>query len=73
MSLTPNKTLGSCYDQLSVSVMPHFWLCLLYWQDLQDLFCDRMVLCISFQSIMDFDLIVSLRNEWLGLGNGDTN
>jgi hypothetical protein len=37
-------TLGSCYDQLSVSVIPHFWLCLLYWQDLQDLFSDQMVL-----------------------------
>jgi hypothetical protein len=38
---------------------------------LQDLSCDRMVLCILFQYIMD--LIVSLRCEWLGLGNGDTN
>jgi hypothetical protein len=32
---------------------------------------DRMVLCIPFQYITD--LIVSLRCEWLGLGNGDTN
>jgi hypothetical protein len=30
-----------------------------------------MVLCIPLQSITD--LIVSLRREWLGLGNGDTN
>ncbi len=64
-------TLGSCYDQLSISVIPYCWLCLLYWQDLQDLFCDRMVLCIPLQSIMD--LIVSLRRELLGLGNGNTN
>jgi hypothetical protein len=25
----------------------------LYWQDLQDLFSDRMVFCIPFQSITD--------------------
>jgi hypothetical protein len=55
-----------------VLVQDHtFWLCLLFWQDLQDLSYDRMVLCIPFQYIMD--LIVSLRREWLGLGNGDTN
>jgi hypothetical protein len=42
-----------------------------FWQDLQDLYYDQVVLCISLQSIMD--LIVSLRHEWLGLGNGDTN
>ncbi len=41
------------------------------WQDLQDLSYDQMVLCIPLQSITDF--IVSLRREWLGLGNGDTN
>jgi hypothetical protein len=41
------------------------------WQDLQDLLCNQMVLCIPLQSI--FDLIVSLRCEWLGLGNGDMN
>jgi hypothetical protein len=56
---------------LVISARPYFWLCLLFWQDLQDLSYDRMVLCISFQYIMD--LIVSLRREWLGLGNGDTN
>ncbi len=44
-----------------------FW----FWQDLQDLSYDRMVLCIPFQYIMD--LLVSLRREWLGLGNDDTN
>jgi hypothetical protein len=55
-----------------VSVQYHtFWLCLLFWQDLQDLSCDRMVLCIPFQYITD--LLVSLRREWLGLGTGDTN
>jgi hypothetical protein len=32
---------------------------------------DQMVLCIPFQYIMD--LLVSLRCEWLGLDNGDTN
>jgi hypothetical protein len=42
-----------------------------FWQDLQDLSCDEMVLFIPLQSITD--LIVSLRREWLGLGNGDTN
>ena len=42
-----------------------------FWQDLQDLSYNRMVLCIPLQSITD--LIVSLRCEWLGLGNGDTN
>jgi hypothetical protein len=42
-----------------------------FWQDLQDLAYDQMVLCIPLQSITD--LIVSLRREWLGLGNGDTN
>ena len=47
-----------------------FWLCLLFWQDLQDLSCDRMVLCIPLQSFTD--PIVSLRREWLGLDNGDT-
>jgi hypothetical protein len=41
------------------------------WQDLQDLSFDQMVLCISLRSITD--LIVSLRREWLELGNGDTN
>jgi hypothetical protein len=30
-----------------------------------------MVLCIPSHYIPD--LIVSLRREWLGLGNGDTN
>jgi hypothetical protein len=44
-----------------------------FWQNLQDLSYDQMVLCICIplQSIMD--LIVSLRREWLGIGNGDTN
>jgi hypothetical protein len=42
-----------------------------FWQDLQDLSNNRMVLCIPFQYITD--LIVSLRCEWLGLGNGDTD
>jgi hypothetical protein len=64
-------TLGIGYDQLSISAIPYFWLCLLFWQDLQDLSCDRMVSCIPLQSTTD--LIVSLRREWLGLGNGDTN
>ncbi len=41
------------------------------WQDLQDLSYDQMVLFIPLQSIKD--LIFSLRHEWLGLGNGDTN
>jgi hypothetical protein len=42
-----------------------------FWQDLQDLSYDQMGLYIPLQSITD--LIVSLRCEWLGLGNGDTN
>jgi hypothetical protein len=42
-----------------------------FWQDLQDLSYDQMALCIPLQSITD--LIVSVRREWLGLGNGDTN
>jgi hypothetical protein len=41
------------------------------WQDLQDLSYDWIVSCIPFQYIMD--LIVFLRCEWLGLGDGDTN
>ena len=64
------RTLRSHYDQVSNSATPYFWLCLLFWQDLQDLSYDRMVLCIPFQYITD--LIVSLRCEWLGLGDGDT-
>ena len=64
-------TLGSHYDQLSISAIPYYWLCFLFWQDLQDLSYDRMLLCIPFQYITD--LLVSLRREWLGLGNGDTN
>jgi hypothetical protein len=55
-----------------VSVQYYTFGCVsFFWQDLQDLSFDRMVLCIPLQSIMD--LIVSLRCEWLGLGNGDTN
>jgi hypothetical protein len=42
-----------------------------FWQDLQDFSYDQMVSCLPLQSIMD--LIVSLRCEWLGLCNGDTN
>jgi hypothetical protein len=42
-----------------------------FWQDLQDWSYDQMLLCILLRSIMD--LIVSLRHEWLGLDNGDTN
>jgi hypothetical protein len=42
-----------------------------FWQDLQDFSYNRAVLCIPFQYNMD--LIVSLRHEWLGLSNGDTN
>jgi hypothetical protein len=42
-----------------------------FWQDLQDLSYDQMALCIPLQSITD--LIVSLRREWLGLGNSDAN
>jgi hypothetical protein len=70
MSLTPNILYGAVMTSL-VSVQYHTFGCLLFWQDLQDLSCDRMVLCIPLQSIMD--LIVFLRREWLGLGNGDTN
>ncbi len=54
-----------------VLVQYHTFGCLLFWQDLQDLYYDRMVLFIPFQYITD--LIVSLRGEWLGLGNGNTN
>jgi hypothetical protein len=42
-----------------------------FWQDLQGLSYNRMVLCIPFQYITD--LIVSSRWKWLRLGNGDTN
>jgi hypothetical protein len=42
-----------------------------FWQDLQDLSYDQIVVCIPLQSITD--LIVSLRREWLGLGNDGTN
>jgi hypothetical protein len=42
-----------------------------FWQVFLDFSYDRMVLCIPFQCITD--LIVSLRCDWLGLGNGDTN
>jgi hypothetical protein len=42
-----------------------------FWQDLQDLSYDQIVLCIYLQSITD--LIIALRCEWLGLDNGDTN
>jgi hypothetical protein len=56
----------------SVSVQYHTFGCVSYfWQDLQDLSCVWMVLCVPLQSIMD--LIVSLRYEWLGLGNVDTH
>jgi hypothetical protein len=54
-----------------VLVHDHTFGCLLFWQDLQGLSYDWMVLCIPYQYIPD--LIVSLRHEWLGLGNGDTN
>ena len=55
-----------------VLVQYHNFGCVSYfWQDLQDLSYDRMVLCIPFQFITG--LIVSLRCEGLGLGNGDTN
>ncbi len=54
-----------------VLVQCHAFGCLLFWQDLQDLSYDQMVLCIPLQYIMD--LVVSLKREWLGLGNGDTN
>jgi hypothetical protein len=48
-----------------VLVQDHTFGCVSsFWQDLQDLSNDRMVLCIPFQYIMD--LIVSLRHEWLG-------
>jgi hypothetical protein len=36
-----------------------------FWQDLQDLTYDRMVLCIPFQNIKD--VIVSSRHKWLGI------
>jgi hypothetical protein len=73
MSLTPNILYGVVMnnEQLSISAIPYLWLCLLSWQDLQDLSCDWMVLCIPFQYITD--LLVSLRHEWIGLGNGDTS
>ncbi len=55
-----------------VLVQYHMLSCVsCFWQDLQDLFYDRMVLCIPFQYTTN--LIVSLRHEWLGLGHGDTN
>jgi hypothetical protein len=55
-----------------VSVQCHTFGCLLFYgKILQDFSYDQMVLCIPLQSILD--LIVSLRCEWLGLGNGDTN
>jgi hypothetical protein len=48
-----------------VLVQDHTFGCVsCFWQDLQDLSCDRMVLCIPFQCITD--PIVSLRHEWLG-------
>jgi hypothetical protein len=72
MSLTPKLTLGSNYDQLSISAIPYLFGCVsCLWQDLQDLSYNQMVVCIPLQSYTD--LIVSLRHEWLGLGNGDTN
>jgi hypothetical protein len=42
---------------------PTFGCVSCFWQDLQDLSNDQMVLCIPFQYIMD--LIVSLGHEWL--------
>jgi hypothetical protein len=55
-----------------VLVQYHTFSCVsCLWKDLQDLSYGQMVLCIPLQSITD--LIVSLRCEWLGLGNGDTN
>ncbi len=48
-----------------VLVQDHAFGCVsCFWQDLQDLSYDRMVLCIPFRYIMN--LIVSLRREWLG-------
>jgi hypothetical protein len=48
-----------------VIVQDHTFGCVsCFWQDLQDLSYDRMVLCIPFQYITD--LVVSLRHEWLG-------
>jgi hypothetical protein len=56
----------------SVLVQYHTFGCVSrFWQDLQDLSYDQMVLCIPLQYTTDF--IVSLRREWLGLGNGNTN
>ncbi len=55
-----------------VLVQDHTFVCVsCFWQDLQDLSYDQMVLRIPLQYIME--LIVSLRHEWLGLGNGNTN
>jgi hypothetical protein len=55
-----------------VLVQYHIFGCVsCFWHDLQDFSYDQMVFCKPLQSITD--LIVSLRPEWLGLGNGDTN
>jgi hypothetical protein len=55
-----------------VLVQDHTFGCIsCFWYDLQDISYDRKVFCIPFHYIMV--LIVSLRCEWLGLGNGDTN
>ena len=48
-----------------VLVQDHTFSCVsCFWQDLQDLSCDQMELCIPFQYITD--LIAPLRREWLG-------
>jgi hypothetical protein len=71
MRSTPNVLYGVVMTSL-VLVHYHTFGCVsCFWQDLQDLSYDQMVLCIPLQSITD--LVVSLRHEWLGLGNGDTN
>ncbi len=71
MRSTPNVLQGIVMTSL-VLVQYHTFGCVSYfWQDFKDLSYAQMVSCIPFQSITD--LIVSLRCEWLGLGNGDTN
>jgi hypothetical protein len=70
MRSTPNVLWGVIMTSLAL-VQDHTFGCLLFWQDLQYLSYGWMVLCIPFQYITD--LIVSLRREWLGLSNGDTN
>ncbi len=64
MRSTHNACQGVIMTSL-VLVHDHTFGCVsCFWQDLQDLTNDRMVLCIPFQYIID--LVVSSRCEWLG-------